>query len=430
MLMSKEENPIYDIKISSVGPGLISGRDAVQELSGMDLAMKLHYLRTVYYFPRQAFEGLTIINIKETIFLWLNYAYIPNGRFRKSDSGRPYIKCNDCGVRLIEARCKMSLNEWLESSDDAATHKLVVPGQVLGPNLFYSPLVLLQLTKFVCGGTAVGVSWAHVLGDAFSAATFMNLWGQATRNKYPAQPLLMAHFKTQAQNSKSPIKDPLAVKRVGPVGDHWVTSNDTKMETYSFDVSWADLARLQTKICVDKDYQQIPPFESICAAVWQCVAKVKHETDVKMVTICKKDSKYSFEEVFTNKGQRVKVVKTNVSPKELSPMELGLLIMNQVVDETNIIEEAIEFDNQLQDFLVYGANLTFVDLLDAPVYDLNIRGHKPIYINCAIDNVGDEGVVLVFPSQKYHFNGVKVSITFPETYIPNLKWMLKKEWSL
>lgn len=144
MVLSKEDCPIYDIKISSVGPGFISGQDVVQELTGMDLAMKLHYIRTVYYFPRQAFEGLTIINIKETIFYWLSYAYIPCGRFRKSDSGRPYIKCNDCGVRFIEARCKMSLDEWLKSRDDAR-HKLVVPSQVLGPDLLYSPPVLLQV---------------------------------------------------------------------------------------------------------------------------------------------------------------------------------------------------------------------------------------------------------------------------------------------
>ncbi|KAI3668752.1 hypothetical protein L1987_88235 [Smallanthus sonchifolius] len=429
MVLPKEEGPIFDIKISTVGPGYVSGHGAVQELTGMDLAMKLHYIRTVYYFPSQAFEGFTILNIKETMFYWMNHAYIPCGRFRKSDSGRPYVKCNDCGVRLTEARCNMSLDEWLESRDDAR-HKFVVPSQVLGPDLLYSPPVLMQLTKFKCGGIAVGVSWAHVLGDIFTAAAFMNLWGQATNNKYPTQPLIMAYSNSEAQNSKSPVKDPLSVKRVGPVGDHWVTSNDTKMETYSFYVPWAELTRIQSKICGDKDHQQIPPFESICAVVWQCVAKIKHGSDVKTVTICKKDLENSFEGVITNKAQTVKVVKTDFLVEELSLMELGLLIMNQVVDETKMIEEAMDSANELPDFLVYGANLTFVDLQGAPIYDLDIRGHKPVYVNCAIDNVGDEGVVLVFPSRKDNSNGITVSITLPENHISNLISMLKKEWSL
>ncbi|GKA56974.1 eceriferum 26-like protein [Tanacetum coccineum] len=144
MGLSKEESPIYDVKISTVGPGYVSGQGVVQELNGMDLAMKLHYIRNVYYFRRPALEGLTIINIKETMFYWLNHAYIPCGRFRKSDSGRPSIKCNDCGVRLIEAKCKMSLDEWLQSKDDEG-HKLLVPNQFLGPDLPYSPLVLMQV---------------------------------------------------------------------------------------------------------------------------------------------------------------------------------------------------------------------------------------------------------------------------------------------
>ncbi|KAD7478068.1 hypothetical protein E3N88_01204 [Mikania micrantha] len=431
MVSSIEQSPLYDIKTSTVGPGYVSGQGAVQPLSGMDLAMKLHYIRLVYYFPSQALEGLTIINIKETMFNWLIHAYTPCGRFRKSDSGRPYIKCNDCGVRLIEARCNMSQDEWLESvDDDDARHKLLVPSQVLGPDLLYSPPVLMQLTKFKCGGTAIGMSWAHVLGDAFSAAAFINLWGQATNKQYPAQPLSMVHSINKAQNSKSPIQNPLSVKRVGPVNDHWVTFNNKKIETYSFFVSWVELTRLQSKICGDKDNQQIPPFESICTMIWQSVAKIKRNSVVKTVTICKKDPENSFEGNITNKTQTVKVVKTDVSVEELSPMELGMLIMNQAMDETNIIEEVMDSENELPDFLVYGANLTFVDLHDAPIYDLNIRGHKPIYINCTIDNIGDEGVVLVFPSRKDGSNGVRVSISLPENHISDVRSMLKKDWSL
>ncbi|GJY45153.1 eceriferum 26-like protein [Tanacetum coccineum] len=430
MGLSKEESPIYDVKISTVGPGYVSGQGVVQELNGMDLAMKLHYIRNVYYFRRPALEGLTIINIKETMFYWLNHAYIPCGRFRKSDSGRPSIKCNDCGVRLIEAKCKMSLDEWLQSKDDEG-HKLLVPNQFLGPDLPYSPLVLMQLTKFECGGTSVGISWAHVLGDVFSAVGFTNLWGLATSKKYPAEPLRMAHPINEGHESKVPAKDMVAIKRVGPVGDHWVTTNDMKMETYSFYVSKPDLTRVQSKICGDKDHQQIPPFESICTLVWQSVAKVKHGSELKVVTICKNESaKRSFEGVITNKAQTIKVVKTDSSVEESSLMELGLLIMNQGVDERNKIEEALEGDNELPDFLVYGANLTFVDLSDAPLYELDIRGHRPVYVNCAINSIGAEGVVLVYPARKNDSDGMTVSITLPENRISELKSVLKKEWSL
>lgn len=149
MVSSKEAGGlIYNIKLSSVGPGKCTGQDVVYEPNDMDLAMKLHYLRGIYYFPSQAFEGLTIRKIKEPLFTWLNYFPITCGRFRRSESGRPSIKCNDCGVRFVEAQCDKSLDEWLETKD-AALEKLLVPDKIIGPELAFSPLVFLQVCSYI-----------------------------------------------------------------------------------------------------------------------------------------------------------------------------------------------------------------------------------------------------------------------------------------
>ncbi|KAL8214259.1 hypothetical protein R6Q57_003708 [Mikania cordata] len=229
MVSSEEQNSIYDIKISTVSAGLISGHNVIQELTTMDLAMKLHYLRFVYYFNTPTFDGLTILKIKETMFNWLNHAYIPCGRLRRADSV------------------------------DDSRHKLLVPNQVLGPDLAFSPLVLIhlpnfegcfmQLTDFKCGGKSVGISWSHVLGDVFSAVGFINLWAQEMEGHYPTQPLTMAQqrnhtFDFQSPN-QSPIADPMSTKRVGPVGDLWSTSNHSKMEPFFFHISSSELTRLQ-----------------------------------------------------------------------------------------------------------------------------------------------------------------------------------------
>lgn len=118
----------------------------------MDLAMKLHYLRAVYYFKSEAVEGLTTARLKEPMFTWFNQFPAACGRFRRSEVGssRPYIKCNDCGVRFIEAQCVKTLDEWMEMMEEGeygggSLHKLLVSNQVIGPELPFSPLVLLQV---------------------------------------------------------------------------------------------------------------------------------------------------------------------------------------------------------------------------------------------------------------------------------------------
>ncbi|KVI00348.1 Chloramphenicol acetyltransferase-like domain-containing protein [Cynara cardunculus var. scolymus] len=398
MVSSDKPNPVYDIRISTVAPGFISGHDAAQELSTMDLAMKLHYLRFVFYFPSPAFDGFTILNIKESMFNWLSHAYIPCGRFRRSDSGRPYIKCNDSGVRIIEAKCHLGLDEWLESRDDSR-NTLLVPNNVI---------------------------------DAFSAMGFIKLWAQAIVGHYPAQPLTMAQPQVHARNCQSlnPSPDPLSVKRVDPVGDLWSTSNTSKLETFSLCISTSELIRLQAKICREKGERKISPFECICVVIWQCVAKARQGLGPEAVTICRSDMRNRAKGIITNKSQTISLVKTDLSVAKSDPMELGLLIMNQAVDERMKIEETIERDDELPDFLIYGANLTFVDLSDVPFYEMEVRGQKPAYVNYAIDNIGDEGVVLVLPTPKNCPDGKMVSVTLPENQVVELKSTLKEDWCI
>ncbi|GJT48258.1 hypothetical protein Tco_0974415, partial [Tanacetum coccineum] len=78
--------------------------------------------------------------------------------------------------------------------------------------------------------------------------------------------------------------------------------------------------------------------------------------------------------IITNESQTISLVKT---AKKYELLELGSLIMNKAEDEQTKIKEAMGKDQELPDFLIYGANLTFVDLSDAAFYDMEIRGQKP-----------------------------------------------------
>ncbi|KAJ6298894.1 hypothetical protein OIU76_019955 [Salix suchowensis] len=139
-----DQNLVYDIKITSVGPGRITGSDVIHEPNGIDLAMKLPYLKGVYFFNSQACQGLTIMQIKGSMFHWLNEYYTVCGRFRRTAAGRPYVKCNDCGVRVVEARCNKTVDEWLETRD-CSLHDLLIYHAPVGPELFFSPLLYMQV---------------------------------------------------------------------------------------------------------------------------------------------------------------------------------------------------------------------------------------------------------------------------------------------
>ncbi|KAH7835465.1 hypothetical protein Vadar_026329 [Vaccinium darrowii] len=445
MVSSKEQTLVYGIKLSSVGPGRVTGQNVVHEPTNMDLAMKLHYLRAVYYFRSEAVEGLTTPRLKEPMFTWLNQFHATCGRFRRSEveSGRPYIKCNDCGVRIIEAQCVKTLDEYMEMMEEeeegenghSLLHKLLVSNQVIGPELPFSPLVLLQFTMFACGGMSVGLSWAHVLGDAFSAADFINVWGQIMAGHQPAQPHKLAQLRTKIESYPSPLepsKDPRSVKRVGPVGDHWMVSNHSKMEAFSFHVTATQVSQLQSKVFGPNGANQIPVFESLCGVIWKTVAKVRNGPEPKTVTVVKSDPRGRKTGSLGN-GQFISIVEADFSILEASPKELAELVIHQAMDERRMIEEVVERDQGLSDLIAYGVNLTFVDLWEANLYGLELKGEKAANVSYMIDGIGDEGVVLFLPGPKDDSkdrNGEKVvTVIMPEDQIMVLKSELKTEFS-
>ncbi|GAU32180.1 hypothetical protein TSUD_68510 [Trifolium subterraneum] len=146
MVFSHEEKEslVYDMRLSSVGPGRATEPDVFHNLGGLDLAMKLHYLKVIYLFDYVAAQGLTITKIKESFFTLFNYYFITCGRFRRAESGRPFIKCNDCGARTIETKCTKTLDEWL-AMKDWSSYKLLVSQQVIGPELSFSPPIIFQV---------------------------------------------------------------------------------------------------------------------------------------------------------------------------------------------------------------------------------------------------------------------------------------------
>lgn len=91
------------------------------------------------------------------------------------------------------------------------------------------------MTRFKCGGLAIGFSWAHIIGDPHSLSHFFNLWTRALAGEqiyFPKTSDLERCF----QNPNSTGKEPVSIKRVDPVGDLWVAPSNSKMTTYSFNV--------------------------------------------------------------------------------------------------------------------------------------------------------------------------------------------------
>lgn len=152
-----EATPVTGVRLSSVVPASVVGENKPRQLTPMDLAMKLHYVRAVYFFkgPRD----FTVVDLKTIMFTLLQSYHHVSGRIRMPDNDNnpsalalPYIRCNDSGIRIVEANVEeFTVEKWLDLDDRSIDHRFLVYDHVLGPDLNFSPLVFFQVytyTKF------------------------------------------------------------------------------------------------------------------------------------------------------------------------------------------------------------------------------------------------------------------------------------------
>ncbi|KAI3882002.1 hypothetical protein MKX03_014571 [Papaver bracteatum] len=429
MSTSIHENPVYDLKISSVIPGKYTEPGATYEPTNLDLAMKLHYLLGLYFFPKEAVDGLTISKIKESINTVFSSFSVYCGRFRRSDesSRRPYIKCNDAGVRMIEAKCKYTIDECL-GMKDCALHKLLVYNQVLGtPDLAISPPVLIQFTWFKCGGMSIGISWAHVLGDALLASHVINYWGQLVSTGHLPHNLQKLEPKTVTEGNRTFVDLQPLFKRVDPVGDYWKFVNNCNMITSYFQIDPAKLNNILLRINGQCGTRQIPTFECLSAIIWKTLAKIRTKEEPRVVTICRNRS-YQINNAHSGNNQIFGTVKANCQVKDANLSDLAALMLDQTTHEQCQMDQEIEKDGGLSDFVVYGANLTFLDLEESKIYEMELKGHKPVFANYVVEGVANLGLVLVLPGPSN--KGRTVTVILPENEILQLRTELEKEWCI
>lgn len=274
---------------------------------------------------------------------------------------------------------------------------------------------------------SLGLSWAHILGDVFSASAFINMWGQIIGgNNLPPQP------PKSPNNGKYQLplfsRNPFSLKRVDPVGDYWITPNTCKMETHSFHFTSKQLNHLlfNTYGLSQTGKNKIMPFEFLSAIMWKSLAKIRGKLEPKIVTICRNNSLDMGNEIPGNR-QVVSTIETDSNVANADIFELAKLIGEKKVDETQMIKDLIERENGNLDFIVYGANLTFVNLEESRIYELELKGFKTIYANYTIDGVGDEGVVLILPNlENGEKGGRNVTVVLPEYQLVELKNELKE----
>ncbi|KAK9707338.1 hypothetical protein RND81_07G190400 [Saponaria officinalis] len=113
--------------------------------------------------------------------LVLYYTLAGRLNFNKSN-GRYEIDCNAEGVLFIEAETECSLTDLgSETNPNTELEKELAPTCDYSKELSTIPLLMVQLTRFKCGGVCLGFLQHHHIGDGLSYFRFINSWARLAK---------------------------------------------------------------------------------------------------------------------------------------------------------------------------------------------------------------------------------------------------------
>ncbi|ERM97081.1 hypothetical protein AMTR_s00122p00127100 [Amborella trichopoda] len=411
-------------------------------LSPLDRIMELHNIRAVYYYRFGGEdEALVLVNkLKESLSMLLSSFPVMTGRLVRGETGSWWVKLIDTGVRLVEGRVNMTIDEWLTVVNRDAELKLA-HWEDMRVDMYFWSTFYVQLTVFEGGGLALGFSCSHLLSDAICAAQFVKKWAETHLKQisiYPPTHLSLTpitgavsssflndspcvkHYESAAkahteQGRSQGLRDPIAAHST--VTFHF--SNEMVQKCIR-DAQWGSLNGLQPT-----------PFEALTALFWVACSRVKGQETLVDLSLCLNmrstlglgDEFFGNAMVFTIMDPHNMNIK-----KEMKEGELGYLtrILQEAVNKIGE-EEAMHLlrwveskregeggKKQYEPFPVYGPGLVCANLEELPLYEVVFgNGLEPVRVSLYVEPVAGEGEILILPSPE---GGLarNVSVTLPK----------------
>uniref|UniRef100_A0A7N0V494 Uncharacterized protein n=1 Tax=Kalanchoe fedtschenkoi TaxID=63787 RepID=A0A7N0V494_KALFE len=140
-------------------------------------------------------------------------------RWAGPDEGRDgrelVIVSNDSGMRLVEAKYPMHMDEFLRLEDrEAAESELVYWDDLKEQDPQFCPLAYIQVTDFECGGYSIGLSLSALLGDTSELSGFLEHLAATHLDIFFKQNKLPAFYLPKRKSTKLyPVPNNLARRR-------------------------------------------------------------------------------------------------------------------------------------------------------------------------------------------------------------------------
>ncbi|XP_058185994.1 spermidine hydroxycinnamoyl transferase-like [Rhododendron vialii] len=259
-------------------------------LSEFDQVIATTHVPTVYFY-RPISDRSLVLNpieiLKNSLTKALTIFYPLAGRLQWTGRGRLELNCNSMGALFLEAESEAKIDDFGDFTPTSETRALI-PYVDYNKPIDELPLLLVQVTKFSCGGISLGLGMSHVLVDGRCIAHFVSEWARIARGEEPENlPFLdRTVLKLEEDDLTPPRFDHLEFSKPPMLIGQTDNLEERKKETtvVMLKLSKEHIQKLKKEANeFPSVYTSSKPFtryEAVTAHMWRCTSKVRlHEIE-------------------------------------------------------------------------------------------------------------------------------------------------------
>ncbi|XP_030441420.1 spermidine hydroxycinnamoyl transferase-like [Syzygium oleosum] len=218
------------------------------------------------------------------------------GRLRWLDGGRLRLDCNAMGVWFIEAESDGELND-LGDFCPRPEFEQIVPSVDYTMPIHELPPLLVQVTKFKCGGLALSASISHAVADGPSAAHFMTEWARLARGEpLGIEPYYDRKVLWVGEDPTGPLLPPPNLEHSEFDHPPLLIGHTSDLEQRKKKTTMVMLKLTKTQVetlknAANKDRAGHHPrpytrYETMSAHIWRCACKARKHKPEQPTTLC------------------------------------------------------------------------------------------------------------------------------------------------
>ncbi|XP_071721202.1 benzyl alcohol O-benzoyltransferase-like [Rutidosis leptorrhynchoides] len=247
----------------------------VKTLSDIDSqkSLRMHVSGIFFYHtdPKMGNQNPAIV-IKEALAKVLVFYYPFAGRLKEDEMGKLMVDCTSEGVLFIEAEADVTLKQLGDVIHPPFTYTEKFLYDVPGSSgVFDSPLLLIQVTRLLCGGFIVVVRHNHTMSDAVGLIQFMIALGEMIKGA--SKPTMLPVWQRGVLSARDPPRvtcthheyddQPATVDEImGKI----LLSSDMIQQSFFFGPQEISAIRR----FVPTHFQNRSTFEVLTACLWRC----------------------------------------------------------------------------------------------------------------------------------------------------------------